>query len=130
VDESSDSSSSSGSDSRQRSDDDVALLSEGSSVMLIDDHSPSLSPKLERSPPRSLQKRRLQPSKYPVITDFFARGPSEKKKRPRKRGIVPIEKTNKSKHASRRVRASGNALCYRAFIFSKKNYFGLRLFLC
>jgi hypothetical protein len=105
---------SSGSESTQGSDDDVVLLSEGSAIMLIDDHSPSLSPKLERSPPRSHQKRRLQPSRYPVITDFFARGPSEKKKRPRNRGVVANEKTGRSKHGLGRARATGNSLCYRA----------------
>lgn len=116
MDASSDSSSS-GSESMQGSDDDVVLLSEASAIMLIDDHPPSLPPKLERSPPRSHQKRRLQPSKYPVITDFFARGPSEKKKRPRNRGIVANEKTGRSKHALGRVRVTGNALCYRALFF-------------
>ncbi|KAH9991108.1 Mus7/MMS22 family-domain-containing protein [Russula vinacea] len=87
VDASSDSSSS-GSESMQGSDDDVVLLSEASAIMLIDDHPPSLPPKLE------------------LITDFFARGPSEKKKRPRNRGIVANEKTGRSKHALGRVRVT------------------------
>ena len=103
----------------QGSEDDVVLLSESSEIMLVD-HSPSLSPKLERSPPRSFQKRRLQPSKHPVITDFFTSGPSEEKKRPRKRGIVPTEKTSRPKQTPGRVRARGNALCYHVlFSFEK-----------
>ena len=118
MDASSDSSSSRP-ESMQGSEDDVVLLSESSEIMPVD-HSPSHSPKLERSPPGSLQKRRLQPSKHPVITDFFTSGPSEKKKRPRKRGIVPNEKTSGPKHSLRRVRARGNALCYHAlFLFEK-----------
>src|SRR5258708_38939753 len=79
--------------------------------MFIDDPcpSPSLSPKLERSPPRAVQRRRLNPSRYPVITDFFSHGPSDKKKRSRKRGIVPSEKASRPKRTSERTRASGNA---------------------
>ncbi|KAF8492966.1 Mus7/MMS22 family-domain-containing protein [Russula emetica] len=105
VNSSSDTSSSE-SESTQGSDDDVALLFESSAIMVVDDHSPSLSPKLERSPPRTLQKRRLKPSRYPVITSYFAREPSEKKKRPRKRGIVPSEKASRPKRTSGKVRTS------------------------
>jgi len=67
---------------------------------------PPLKP--ERSPALNLQKRRFQPSSYPVITDFFVRGHHEKKKRPRKHGIVPPEKLRRLKHASGMVGASGN----------------------
>jgi len=99
-----------------RGSDDVALLSDGSAIMLVDDHE-SLSPlKLERPPAPNLQKRRLQPSSYPVITDFFVRGLREKKKRPRKHGIVPLEKLRRPKRASG-VGASGNTH-YHCTLFS------------
>jgi hypothetical protein len=112
--------SSSGSESTQ-SDDDVALLSESPVIMVVDDHSPSLSPKLERSPPRTFQKRRLKPSRYPVITSYFARERGEKKKKPRKRGIVPSEKASRPKRTSGKVRTNGNDLFYRAFVHYKNS---------
>jgi hypothetical protein len=91
-----------------RSSDDVVLLSDGSAIMLVDDHE-SLPPlKLERPPPPNTQKRHLQPSLYPVITDFFTRGP-HKKKSVRKQRIVPPEKSSRLKHAPGKVGASGNA---------------------
>jgi hypothetical protein len=85
----------------------VALLFESPAIMVADYQSPSLPPKLERSPPRTLQKRRLKPSRHPVIPGYFARGPSEKKKRPR---IVPSERASKPKRTSGKVRTSGNDL--------------------
>ena len=88
----------------------MALLSDGSAIMLVDDHESLSALKLERSPAPNLQKRRLQPSSHPVITDFFVRGHHEKKKRPRKHGIVPPEKLRrpKPKRAFEVVGASGN----------------------
>jgi hypothetical protein len=91
--------------------------------MAVDDHSPSLSPKLERSPPRTLQKQRLEPSRYPVIQGYFVRGPSEKKKRPRKRGIVPFERARRPKRTSGKVRTSGNNIFYRAFFLKTRLLF-------
>lgn len=84
-------------------------MSEESFVML-DDYTPLPSPEPERSPSQAFQKRHLQPSRYPVITDFFVRGPREKKKRPRKRGIVPPEAASRPKRAIGRVGTGGNAL--------------------
>ena len=112
--------SSSESESTQGSgdDDDVALLSESSAIMVVDDHSPSLSQKLERSPHRTHQKRRLKPSRYPVITSYFAREPSEKKRRSRNRGTVPSTKASRPKPTSGKVRTSGNGLIYRALVLS------------
>lgn len=120
VNSSSDTSSSE-SESTQGSDgdDDMALLSESSAIMVVDNHSPSLSPKLERSPHRTHQKRRLKPSKYPVITNYFAREPSEKKRRPRNRGAFPSKKASRPKRTSGKVRTGGNCLIYRALSFSK-----------
>ncbi len=89
--------------------------------MLIDDDESLPSLKSERSLPRNLQKRRLQPSRYPVITDFFVREPHKKKKRPRRQGIVPPEKSSRLKRTSGRVGASGNALYYHTF-FSPKTW--------
>ncbi|KAI9458396.1 hypothetical protein BJY52DRAFT_1269527 [Lactarius psammicola] len=63
----------------------VALLSERSFVML---------------------KRRLQPSKYPVITDFFGRQPHESKKTSRKRRTTGGEKGSHPKRTPRRIGAS------------------------
>jgi hypothetical protein len=116
--DSSSGSSSLGTESMQDSD-DVSFLSEVAEIMIVDDHSPSpsLSPKLERSPPRTVQRRRLKPSRYPVITDFFSRGPSEKKKRSRKRGIVPSDKAGRPKRTSERARASGNAFSSHLSVF-------------
>jgi hypothetical protein len=123
--------SSSGSESTQGSDDDVALLFESSDIMVVDDHSPSISPKLERSPPRTLQKRRLKPSRYPVITNYFAREPSEKKKKPRKRGIVPTEKERRPKRTSGKVRTRGNDLFFRAiFLLFLKTRLFIRSAVC
>lgn len=113
--------SSSGSESTQGSDDDVAFLFESSAIMVVDARSPSISSNLERSPPRTLQKRRLKPSTYPVITNYFARDPNEKKKKPRKRRVVPSEKTGRPKRTSGKVRTSGNDLSYRAFFLSKNS---------
>lgn len=92
--------------------DGVALLSDGSAIMLVDDHESLPALKLERSPALNLQKRRLQPSSYPVITDFFVRGYHEKKKRPQKHGIVPPEKLRRPKRALKVVGASGNIHCH------------------
>lgn len=105
--------STSGSESTQGSDDDVALLPEPSAIMVVDDHSSSLSSKLGHSPP---QKRRLKPSRYPVVTDYFTRRPSEKKKRSRKRGIVPSETASRSKRSSGKVRTSGNDILLRTVL--------------
>jgi hypothetical protein len=96
----------------------VALLSDGSAVMLVDDHSPLSSKELEQPSPQTFRKRRLQPSRYPVITDFFDRGPRDKKKKPRKRGIVPPDKDKASrpKRTAGRVKGRGNTLsCYVVF---------------
>ena len=87
--------------------DDVALLSDGSAIMLVDDHESLPALKLECSPAPNPQKRRLQPSNYPVITDFFVREFHEKKKRPRKHRIVPPEKLRRPKRAFEVVGASG-----------------------
>ncbi|KAI0000834.1 Mus7/MMS22 family-domain-containing protein [Russula compacta] len=76
------------------------------SLVMLDDYAPLPSPEPECSPPQAFQKRRLQPSRYPVITDFFVRGPREKKKKPRKRGIVPLETASRSKRALGRVGTS------------------------
>ena len=100
-----------------RGSDDVALLSDGSAIMPVDDHESLPSLKLERSPAPNLQKRRLQPSSYPVITDFFVRGHHEKKKRPRKHGIVSPERSRRPKRASGVVGASGNTH-YHCALFS------------
>ncbi|KAH9956970.1 Mus7/MMS22 family-domain-containing protein [Russula dissimulans] len=84
---------------------DVTVLSDESAMILVDGHSPVLPPKQERSPPQTFQKRGFRPSKHPVITDFFVRGPREKKKRPRKRRIVSSEKASRSKRAFAEVGA-------------------------
>ncbi|KAH9034608.1 Mus7/MMS22 family-domain-containing protein [Lactarius pseudohatsudake] len=80
----------------------VALLSERSFVMLVDTHTLSPSPDPERSPPKASQKRRLQPSKYPVITDFFGRQPRESEKTSRKRSMTRGEKRGQPKRTPRR----------------------------
>ncbi|KAH9057428.1 Mus7/MMS22 family-domain-containing protein [Lactarius vividus] len=90
---------------------DVALLSERSFVMLVDTHTLSPSPEPERSPPKASQKRRLQPSKYPVITDFFGRQSRESEKTSRKRsttrgekGVPPEQRKSKGRTSRRRER--------------------------
>ena len=87
--------------------------------MVVDDPSPSMTSKLEPSPLRTLQKRRLKPSRYPVITNYFAREPIDKKRKPPKHGIVSSEKVGRPKRISGKVRARGNDLFYRAVFLSK-----------
>ena len=88
----------------------MVLLSERSFVMLADTRTLSPSPELERSPQKASQKRRLQPSRFPVITDFFDRQSRENKKTPRKRRTTRGEKGNHPKRTLRRIVASGNAI--------------------
>ncbi|KAI9440846.1 Mus7/MMS22 family-domain-containing protein [Lactarius indigo] len=87
---------------------DVALLSERSFVMLVDSHTLPPSPEPERSPQKATQKRRLQPSKYPVITDFFGRQPREAKKSSRKRSATRGEKRGQPKPTPRRTGATNS----------------------
>ncbi|KAI9509129.1 Mus7/MMS22 family-domain-containing protein [Russula earlei] len=102
LDTSSDTSSSASESTR--SSDDVTLLSEESALVLVDDHAAFLAPKQECSLSQTFPKRRLRPSAYPVITDFFVRGDRGNQKRRRKHGIAPPEKHGRSKHASGNVR--------------------------
>ncbi|KAH9166719.1 Mus7/MMS22 family-domain-containing protein [Lactarius sanguifluus] len=81
----------------------VALMSERSFVMLVDTHTLSPFPDPERSPPKASQKRRLQPSMYPVITDFFGRQPRESEKTSRKRSTTRGEKRGQPKRTPRRT---------------------------
>ncbi|KAH9074937.1 Mus7/MMS22 family-domain-containing protein [Lactarius deliciosus] len=74
--------------------------------MLVDTHTLSPSPDPERSPPKASQKRRLQPSKYPVITDFFGRQPRESEKTSRKRSTTRGEKRGQPKRTPRRTGAT------------------------
>ena len=86
--------------------------------MLVDDHESVPLLELDRSSHPDTQKRRLQPSLFPVITDFFVRAPHEKKKKPRKQRIVPPEKLNRLKRALGKLGATGTVLCRRAlFVF-------------
>ncbi|KAF8270661.1 Mus7/MMS22 family-domain-containing protein [Lactarius quietus] len=85
---------------------EVVLLSERSFVMVVDNHSLSPSPKLERSPQKASQKRRLQPSKYPVITDFFDRQSRKSKRTQRKRRTTGGEKGKRPKGTPRRIVAN------------------------
>jgi len=96
--------------------DDVTLLSDESAIMLVDGHPRFLPREQERSPPQTFQKRGFRPSKRPVITDFFVRGPREKKKRPRKRDIVPPEKASRPKRTSPEVGANGNVPLVLSFL--------------
>jgi hypothetical protein len=95
----------------------VVLLSERSFVMVVDNHTLSPSPKLEHSPQKASQKRRLKPSRYPVITDFFDRQSRVSKKTSRKRRTTTGgEKGKRPKRTERRIVAGGNvyhccALC-------------------
>jgi hypothetical protein len=95
----------------------VVLLSERSFFMVVDNHTLSPSPKLERSPQKASQKRRLKPSRYPVITDFFDRQSRVSKKTSRKRRTTTGgEKGKRPKRTERRIVAGGNvyhccALC-------------------
>lgn len=84
---------------------DVAFLSERPFVALVDNHAHTSS-EPERSPRKASQKRRLQPSRYPVITDFFGRQPRESKKASRKRRTTGGEKGSQPKRTSRRTGAS------------------------
>jgi hypothetical protein len=97
----------------------MASLSEDSAIMLVDSpsHTPSLFPEPERSLREVSRSRRLQPSRHPVITDFFDRGPREHKRRSRKRGIVTPERTGRTKHTSERVGRIGNTLVVFPFYF-------------
>ena len=95
----------------------MVLLSERSFVMVVDSHTLSPSPKRERSPQKASQKRRLQPSKYPVITDFFDRQSRVSKKTPRRRRTTGGgEKGKRTKRTPRTIVAGGNA--HRCFVLS------------
>ena len=88
----------------------MVLLSERSVLMVVDSHTLSPSPKRERSPQKASQKRRLQPSKYPVITDFFDRQSRVSKKTSRRRRTTGGgEKGKRPKRTPRRIVAGGNA---------------------
>jgi hypothetical protein len=78
--------------------------------MLVDSHTLSPSPEPERPPQKASQKRRLQPSKYPVITDFFNRQSRESKKTSRKRRTTGGGKGNHPKRTPRKTVVSGNAI--------------------
>jgi hypothetical protein len=82
--------------------------------MVVDHRTLSPSPKMERSPQKASQKRRLKPSRYPVITDFFDRQSRVSKKTPRKRRTMGGEKGKRSERTERRIVAGGNSRCCRA----------------